>query len=234
MFESIKEISVFQADLIKSFAIFYLFVVINYIGPSLFPCYEINYINSHKWFQLLISFMLFYFLIILVSDTGKLEFTPPIEKLINSFFYFIGFLFVMRLDMKITLIVLFLIFTIYFIELNKDFYLEKGKEIYNSSDKRVYNDNMYWITLNWPTRLRLFPVNNETFTIINKVETILYYIIVFFLVIGVISYGGEIHDNVSKSKNVTWIDVISDTSICKFKTRKSFWHYFKIGLGLRI
>ena len=86
MFESLKEISVFQADLIKSFAIFYLFVVINYIGPSLFPCYEINYINSHKWFQLIISFMLFYFLIILVSDTGKLEFTPPIEKLINSFF----------------------------------------------------------------------------------------------------------------------------------------------------
>ena len=234
MFESLKEISVFQADLIKSFAIFYLFVVINYIGPSLFPCSEINYIYSHRWFQLIISFLLFYFFIILVSDTGKLEFTPPIEKLINSFFYFIGFLFVMRLDMKITLIVLCLIFTIYFIELNKDFFLERGKEIHNSSDKMIYDDNMYWITQNWPFKVRLFPVNNETFTIINKVETILYYIIIFLLVLGVISYGGEIRDTVSKSKNVTWLDVISNTGICKLKNRKSFWHYLKMGLGIKL
>lgn len=233
MFEFLKEISIFQADLIKSFAIFYLLLVGNYIGTSLFACYEINYIKTHKVFQFVLSFLLFYFLVILVSDTGKLEFTPPIEKLINSFIYFIGFLFVMRLDMKITLIVLFLIFTIYFIELNKDFYLDRGKEIHNLLDKKIYNDNRYWITLNWPIRLRLFPVNNETFTIINKVETILYYIIIFLLVIGVISYSGEIHDTFSRSKKLTWLDVISDTSICKLKDKKSFLHYLKVGLGIK-
>ena len=230
----LSEISVFQADLIKSFAMFYLLLVGNYVGTSLFACYEINYIKSHKWFQLLLSFLLFYFLVILVSDTGNLEFTPPIEKLINCFFYFIGFLFVMRLDMTITLVVLTLIFSIYFIELNKDFYLEKGKDIHNPVDQETYNSNKYWLTLNWPFKVRLFPVNNDLFVTINKIETVIYYIIVCLLVIGVISYGGEIHDTVRASKNLTWIDVITDTSICKLKNRKSFLHYLKVGLGLRV
>lgn len=230
----LSEISVFQADLIKSFAIFYLLLVGNYVGTSLFACYEINYIKTHKWLQLTLSFLLFYFLVILVSDTGNLEFTPPIEKLINCLFYFIGFLFVMRLDMNVTLVVLTLIFTIYFIELNKDFYLEKGKDIHNATDQEIYNANRYWFTLNWPIKVRLFPVNNDSFVVINKIETLLYYIIITLLVIGVISYGGEIHDTLRKSKGLTWIDVITDTSVCKLKNRKSFWHYLKVGLNLRL
>ena len=230
----LSEISVFQADLIKSIAIFYLLLVGNYVGTSLFACYEINYIKTHKWFQLLLSFLLFYFLVILVSDTGNLEFTPPIEKLINCFFYFIGFLFVMRLDMRITLIVLTLIFSIYFIELNKDFYLKKGKDINNLENQVIYNNNRSWLTLNWPLKVRLFPVNNELFVSINKIEIIIYYIIVFLLVSGFIAYGGEIHDTVRRSKDLTWIDVITDTSICKLKNRKNFWHYVKLGLGIKL
>ena len=234
MLDSFKEISVFQSDLIKSFAIFYLLLVGNYIGPSLFACFQINFIKHHKLVQFILAFMLFYFLVILVSDTGKLEFTPPIEKLINCLFYFIGFLFVMRLDTKITIIVLSLIFIIYFIELNKDFYLEKGPQITNPLDQTIYNSNKYWLTLSWPISLRLFPVKNETFSVINKVETLIYYIIVFLLVIGFISYGGEIHDTLKGSKNLTWLDVISDTDICKLKDKKGFWHYLKVGLGMKL
>ena len=59
MFDILKEISVGQADLIKSFAIFYLLLVGNYIGTSLFTCFQINYIKEHKWLQLVISFLLF-------------------------------------------------------------------------------------------------------------------------------------------------------------------------------
>jgi hypothetical protein len=54
------------------------------------------------------------------------------------------------------------------------------------------------------------------------------------LVIGFISYGGEIHDNLKNSKNMTWLDVIMDTEICRLKDRKSFFHYLKIGLGIKI
>ena len=231
MLELLKEISEKQADLIKSFAIFYLLLVGNYIGKSIFTCLQIKYIEKNKWLQLLMSFMLFYFLVTLVSDTGKLEFTPPIEKLLYSLFYFIGFLVVMRLDMRISALVLLLIFIMYFFELNKDFYLEKGTNINDPLDQDIYNDHKYWITLNYPYKIRLFPVRKDDFTLINKIETLLYYTILFLLVIGFISYGGEIHDTVRKSNHLTWLDVITDTDICKLKDRKSFFHYFKVGLG---
>lgn len=230
----VKEISQNQADLIKSFAIFYLLLVGNYIGTSIFTCFQINYIKQHKWLQLTISFLLFYFLVTLVSETGKLEYTPPIEKLVYSIFYFFGFLVVMRLDIKISIIVLLLIFIIYFLELNKDFYLEKGTNITDLVDQDMYNKNQYWITLNWPYKIRLFKINKEDFTIINQIETIIYYFILFLLVIGFISYGGEIHDTIKRNKNLTWIDVIINTDVCRLKDRKSFLHYLLVGLRLKI
>lgn len=234
MLDAFNEISQTQADLIKSFAIFYLLLVGNYIGNSLFTCFQVDYIRNHKWLQLFIAFLLFYFLVSIVSNTGKLEFTPPIEKLLYSIFYFFGFLVVMRLDLRISALVLLLIFTIYFLELNKDFYLEEGTQINNPIDQDIYNSNKYWITLNWPFRVRLFKVEEQDFILINKFEAIIYYIIVFLLVVGFISYGGEIHDTVKHSKTLSWFDVINDTNVCRLKERKGFWHYFKVGLGLKL
>ena len=234
MLELLSEISQNQADLIKSFAIFYLLLVGNYIGNSLFTCFQIKYINSHKWLQLFIAFLLFYFLVTILSNTGKLEYTPPIEKLIYSLFYFIGFVVVMRLDPRVTAMVLFLIFVIYFIELNKDFYLDSGSKIDNQADKDIYNSNKYWISFDWPFKIRLFPIDPNDFVMINKVETIIYYSILFLLVIGFISYGGEIRDNLKRSKNLTWVDVFSDSDVCHLIDRKSFLHYLKLGIGIKL
>jgi hypothetical protein len=230
----IKEISQNEANMIKSFAIFYLLLVGNYVGTSIFTCFQINYLKQHKWLQLLISFLLFYFLVTLVSETGKLEFTPPIEKLIYSIFYFIGFLIVMRLDMRISALVLLLIFVIYFLELNKDFYLERGTNIIDIIDQDIYKENQYWITLNWPYKIRLFKIRQHDFKIINQIETIIFYFILFLLVIGFISYGGEVHDTLRRTKNVTWVDVITDTDVCRLKDRKSFLHYLKVGIGIKV
>jgi hypothetical protein len=234
MLELLTEISQNQADLIKSFAIFYLLLVGNYIGDSLFTCFQITYINKHKWIKLLIAFFLFYFLVSIISNTGKLEFTPPIEKFVYSIFYFFGFLIVMRLDLRLTAMVLFCIFVIYFLELNKDFYLDRGSQIYDPVDQDIYMNNQYWITLDWPIKIRLFRVTPNDFSFINKLEKLIYYIVIFLLIIGFISYGGEIHDTVKRSKNLTWIDVITDSSICRLKDRKGFLHYLKVGLGLKI
>jgi len=230
----VKEISQNQADLIKSFAIFYLLLVGNYIGTSIFTCFQINYIKQHKWLQLTISFLLFYFLVTLVSETGKLEYTPPIEKLVYSIFYFFGFLVVMRLDMQISVLVLLLIFVLYFLELNKDFYLEKGVNIIDINDQDIYNENQYWITSNWPYKIRLLKIEKEDFKIINQIETIIYYFILFLLAIGFISYGGEIRDTLKRSKNLSWFDVITDTDICRLKDRKGFLHYLQVGLRLKL
>jgi len=236
MIEFINEVSENQADLIKSFAIFYLLLVGNYISHSIFTCYQIRFINIHKSLQLFISFLLFYFLVTLVSNTGKKEFTPPIEKMLYSIIYFVGFLFLMRLDMTISTIVLILIFIMYFIELNKDFYLEGGSSINNEKDKQLYSENQYWITINWPFKLKLFPVNKSDFKLVNKIEYIFFYIIMGLLIIGFIAYSGELKDSlkINKSKNLTIFDVLTDVSICNIKNKKPFWDYFKIGLGLNL
>jgi len=223
-----------KLDIIKSFAVFSLLLIGNYVGTSIFTCSQVNYIKKHKFIQLFGAFLLFYFLDTLLSETGKLEYTPPIEKLLYSFIYFIGFLIIMRLYVTISLLVLFFIFIIYFIETNKEFYLERGSKITDPEDKKIYNDNRYWITLNYPYKIRLFKVNQTDFKFIDKIEICIYYVIVMLLVMGFISYGGEIHDTLSKSSKLNWINFILDTNICKLQDRKSFWHYFKIGLGIKL
>jgi hypothetical protein len=145
-----------------------------------------------------------------------------------------GFLIVMRLDMRISALVLLLIFVIYFLELNKDFYLERGTNIIDIIDQDIYKENQYWITLNWPYKIRSLKIKKDDFTIINQIETIIYYFILFLLVIGFISYGGEIHDTLKRTKNLTWVDVITDTDVCRLKDRKSFLHYLKVGLRIKI
>jgi len=233
MLNIISEINQTQADLIKSFAIFYLLLLGNYIGSSIFTCYQETLIKTHKALQLTFAFFLFYFLVTIVSDTGNLEYVPPIEKLIYSVFYFMLFLLVMRLDIRISGIVLVLIFIIYFLELNKDFYIDKGKQINDPLDQEIYNDNSYWFTLNWPVKIRIKRVSQYDFKLINQIETFIYYIILFLLVIGFIAYGGEIKEIVRSKKGITWFDVISDTQICKMNIqRKSFKHYFLKGLGV--
>ena len=49
------------------------------------------------------------------------------------------------------------------------------------------------------------------------------------LILGFIAYCGEIKDTLVKNKHLSWIDVFTDTQICKLNEKKSFWHYLKIG-----
>jgi hypothetical protein len=233
MFNFLNEISTTQADLIKSFAIFYLIIFSNTV-MGLFTCHQITFLQKNKIILLFIAFLLFYFLVTLVSNTGFLEFVPPIQTLIHTFIYFIILLITTRLDYRVMIIVLMIIFIIYFIELNKEYYLELGKQIYEKNDKSIYNDyTKYWITLDYPYKIRLFLIQDEHFKIINKIEYILYIFIYILLILGLIAYGGEIKETLIRKKNLTWIDVFTNTKICNLNERKSFIHYFKIGLGLK-
>lgn len=233
MFDFLNEISITQADLIKSFAIFYLIIFSNTV-MGLFTCHQITFLQKNKTILLFIAFLLFYFLVTLVSNTGFLEFIPPLQKLLYTFLYFCIFLITTRLDFRVMFLVIILIFLIYFIELNKDYYLELGKTIHDKNEKSIYNNyTKYWLTLDFPYKIRSFPIQDTHFKIINKIEYILYIFIYILLILGLISYGGEIKDTIGRKKNLTWIDVFTDTEICNLKERKSFIHYLKIGLGLK-
>ena len=92
----------------------------------------------------------------------------------------------------------------------------------------------YWITLNFPFKVRLFHIKKTHFNIIEKVENILYIAIYVLIFLGLIAYGGEIKDTLTNKKNVTWFDVFADTNICHMKDKRPFTHYLKLGLGLKL
>jgi len=227
----VGEISVTQIDLLKTLTIFYLLVIGKQVSSSLFPCFEIIYLKKSKYLQLFIAFLLFYFLVVIVSNTNTLRVIPPIQKLFYAIFYFICFIFLMRLDIRISLLVIFLIFLVYFLELNKTFYLEKGKEITENEEIKRYNDNYFWFTLDWPIKIRLLPVKEEQFMYINKICNILFYAIVVLVIIGFIVYAGQLKSTLNL-KQISLSTVITDTKVCYLKHNKSFWHYFKLGLGI--
>jgi hypothetical protein len=179
---------------------------------------------------------LFYFLCSLVSNTEHLKFVPPIQKFLYTTIYFFLFLLTTRLDFKITFLVLAVIFFIYFIELNKNFYL-KHRDSQNEDFKPdgLQKDYInHWITLDFPFKIRFLPVKPNHFVLIDKIEDALYILIYILVILGLIAYGGEIKDTLVNKKNVTWFDVFADTDICNLKDRRPFHHYLKLGLGLKL
>jgi hypothetical protein len=228
----INEISLYQADLLKSVAIFYLLILGNFI-TGLFTCNQKNFVQNNKIVQAVIAFTLFYFLVTLVSDTGNLEMIPPIQKLLYTIGYFFVFLLSMRLDFRVMVAIIGLVILVYFIELNKDYYLELKNTITSEADKKVYDDHAYWITLDWPFKVRLFPIHKEQFSIVNKFENVLYYFIITFIILGIIAYRGEITIAMHKKKDLSWYEVFNDTHKCKILERLPFLHYVKVGLGIK-
>ena len=227
-----SQISLYQTELLKSVAIFYLLILGNFI-TGLFTCQQKNFIQNNKLVQTIVAFGLFYFLVTLVSETGNLEFIPPIQKLIYTFFYFFVFLLSIRLDFRVMVAIIIIVIIIYFIELNKDYFLVFGKTITNKDDKDVYDDHQYWITMDYPFKIRLFPIRRDQFPIINKIERIFYYIIIVLIVLGIIAYRGEITDTLHKRKDLSWFEVFNDTHQCKITQRLPFIHYLRVGLGIK-
>ena len=220
----------YQADLIITFAMFYMIIFSNTIR-NLLACHQMNFLENNKYIVLLTSFILFYFLCSLVSNTGHLKYVPPIQKLLYTIGYFFLLLITTRLDFKITFAVLGLIFLIYFIELNKNFY-STTKDPDPNSPKNEYMT--HWITLDYPFKIRLFPFDKKHIELIETLEWTLYIFMYVLIVLGLISYGGEIKDTLNNKKNVTWVDVLFSNKLCNIKDRRPFMHYLKLGIGLKI
>jgi hypothetical protein len=225
MLDLFNEITYKQVDMVKSFAAFLMIIFSARLGDSMINCEQMMFLKKKsKLFNIIACFFLFYFLVTIFSNTGNFEHISPIVKFMYSIIYFSVFLIVMRLDMRISFIVFILIFTIYFIELNKDFYLDPKNKKYT---------NTHLISIDWPFKIQMIPINHEFFTTLNKIENLLFYVILMLLILGFIAYGGEIKDTL-KSSRLTWVDVIVDTNFCKIRDRKSFLHYLTLGLGLKL
>lgn len=222
----------YQSDLFITIAMFYMIILSNTV-KNIINCHEIHFLENNKYIILLTAFILFYFLCSIVSNTGHLKYVPPIQKLLYTIVYFFILLLTTRLDFKITLAVLGLIFLIYFIQVNKKFYSKNLKS--NSVSNSPKNDYAnYWITSDYPFKIRMVRFDKKHLEIINIIEQALYILIYVLIILGVISYGGEIKDTLIHKKNVTWVDVLFSNTLCNIKDRRSFMHYLKLGIGLKI
>jgi hypothetical protein len=233
--EMINNTFTYQADMIITFAMFYMIILSNNIR-GIFTCRQTTFFEKNKPLVYLTSFVLFYFLASLVSNTQGLRYVPPIHKLLYTFVYFLIFLITTRLDFKITFVVLALIFFIYFIELNKNFYLNhKDSENNDLEPSKLQKEySKHWITLDYPFKIRLFHVKSNHFVLIDKLEKMLYVLIYILVILGLIAYGGEIKDTLKNKKDLSWFDVFADTDICNLQDRRPLYHYIKLGLGLKI
>ena len=222
----------FEQDIITSLAIFYI-ILYAHFNIDLFTCFQRSFITKNIYIQYIIGFFSLYFLVTLFSKTGQLSFVPPIQKLLHTFVYYIIFLGSIRLDSRIMVATIFLILLVYFIQLNITYY-EKGlSNNISKKDALLYDNYKYWITFDYPIQLRLIKVNSRQLKLLSVVNNILFFIIICLILFGFICYGGEVKDLIKHNKSLTWIKVITDTSICKIKQSKSLWYYFKTGLGIK-
>ena len=235
MYVNILPNSTYKLDMIQSIAIFYVFVFSTFIF-TLFTCSERDFIMKNKTAQYVIGFFCFFFLVTLFSKTNNAMYEPPFQKLIKTFLYYIVFILSTRLDYRIMVIVLILIFVNYLIQLNEEYYkkLFDSNKIYELDKKNnPYYNYDYWITLTYPIKIRFLQVKKTDLNILNKINNYLYYIIIVLVVFGFICYGGEMKETIKNSKNFTWTDVIYDNKDCKLKnSRKSLLYYFKKGLNI--
>jgi uncharacterized membrane protein len=229
---------IFQQDTIKSMAIFYI-ILYSHFNIDLLTCYQKSYINNNKTIQYILGFFCLFFLVTLFSTTGNMKYIPPLQKLLHTIFYYILFLLSVRLDYRIMTLTIFLIIFVYFLQLNVNYY--KINLNSTSQDKpdnlqidKQYEQYQYWITWDYPIKIRLFPVKKSQLNKITYLNYILYYIIIILLVFGFICYGGEMRHKIKNNKSLTWFTVLFDTSICKMKEPKSLLYYFKMGLGIKI
>jgi len=229
-----------QNDLIISIGLFYLFIFSNY-SDKMFTCYQQNVLNHSVWVRYIGSFVVFYFLVTLTSNTGYLIAVPPIEKLLYSVWYFVLLVLTMRMDLKIQGILLLLLFGSYFLEINKTYYRDAFSALLGASglgsthglteeDKKIVRENNYWFTLAGPKFiLRAFPVQKHHLEWVERVQRIMYYTMVVVFILGVIAYRGETLILYPKGSWISrWINPDEE---CKFPTQRApFWTYFQRGI----
>lgn len=223
----------FEQDIIVSLAIFYI-ILYAHFNIDLFTCFQRSFISNNKYIQYVIGFFSLYFLVTLFSKTGQLSYIPPIQKLFHTFLYYLIFLCSIRLDYRIMIATLFLILFAYFIQLNITYYKKGFSNKISNHEATLYDNYKYWITVDYPVKIRLIPVEYSQLNALTFVTNILFLIIILLILVGFICYGGELKELMKNNKSLTWIKVITDTSICKLKEPKSLWYYFKKGLGIKI
>jgi len=157
------EVNTTLADLMTIIIAFYGILYVSQVS-SIFTCQQVQINESHKIYQYIFTFGIFYFIALLVNKS-ELD-IPPIQKLLNCVIYFIIFLILNRLDYKIMMTVLALIFLIYFIFVNKQYYYKLNP----SNNTATMNPNT---TFNPPTKTKSNSTSSSSSNALSVAESLL-------------------------------------------------------------
>lgn len=208
--------------IITALSAFYLIVFSTYLS-FLFTCNIDNAIKNNQLIILILGYFLFFYLVTLTDKKYISE--HPIEKMLKTFMYYILFLLTTRLEPKVILFVIIIIFIINFLQINKEHYLDL---LENKNEK----EDIYWITLHYPIELKLFKVNKEQLQILDNIENILYYVLIMSIIIGFISFYGELK-YMKKDKNLSYYALLFDRNICKFRDGRTLFQNIKNAFNIK-
>lgn len=208
--------------IITALSAFYLIVFSTYLS-FLFTCDIDNLIKNNQTLIIILGYLLFFYLVTL-TDKNNLS-QHPIEKMIMTFLYYIIFLLTTRLEPKVILFVIIVIFIINFLQINKEHYLELLK---NKKEK----EDLYWITLHYPFNIKLFKVDFKHLKIIDEIEKYLFYILIISIVLGFVSFYGELK-YMKKDSNISYYGLLFDRNICKFRNDRSLLQNIKYAFHIK-
>jgi amino acid transporter len=232
----LNDMSQYKSDMIRSFTIFYLLIIVGYVAPGVLNLFHIKHIEKSHWIQLILSFMLFFYLVTLVTTSNEIKNMVPIEKLVYSIVYFIIFVLLMRFNIYIFAIIISLVFISYFIEINKHFFFTKHKTGIVEINKHNGNDNEreYWISFDIPFKIRLCPVYESQYDTIVIVGNLLYYFVAFLYMIGFIEYIGKVTEVFKLNPHETFAEILlNDKHLYNVNVKDQFWFFVQKGLFLR-
>ena len=166
----------YEIDIVKVLLIFYLLIFSSQIH-NIFTSLKINLITTNIVFQYILIFLVFFFLVSSISSTEKLKNINPIQKLIYSIFYFILFIFTLKINNVLRNIIIILLSLSYFLDMIHDHYYS----LIHKTTNRLH----YWFTWKYPT-IKLFPVKIQQINVLNQINIYLIYIIYSLFIIGII------------------------------------------------
>lgn len=208
--------------IITALSAFYLIVFSTY-SSFLFTCNIDNAIKNNQFIILILGYFLFFYLVTL-TDSKNIQ-SHPIEKMIITFMYYLLFLLTTRLEPKVILFVVVIIFIINFLEINKKHYLE----LLNSKNEK---EDIYWITLHYPIELKLFKVDRKQLKSIDYLENVLYYVLIVSIIIGFFSFYGELK-YMKRDNNISYYRLLFDRNICKFRDGRSLIQNIKYAFNIK-
>lgn len=208
-------ISQSQSDIIRSFAIFYLLIICSDVAPSIITPVQSAFIKTNVGVQLFLTFMTFFFLVFLVSTTREIEMLPPFIKLLYSISYFILFITLLKININIFACIIILIFVGYFIDVNKAYYFSKTKAGGIVVNEQKDSDHAYWISIKWPVKADFILVKPEQYHILNRLFSLVYYIIAALFITGFVALLGSFRELKQQHPNVSVLEfVFSDRFVC--------------------